>query len=151
MSTAANELRKDYLLDRWVVIATQRKKRPTDFVKPIEKRQEGSCAFCPGNEHMTPPAVLVYLPTDGGIVKDKDANGVRPKNWLVRVVPNLYPAFMPPKDEESRAEPSDFTLERATGHHEVLIESPQHDENIGVARVSQTVHVVNAYVDRFKE
>lgn len=152
MSTAtANELRKDYLIDRWVVIATQRKKRPTDFVKPIEKRQEGTCAFCPGNEHMTPPAVLVYLPTDGGIVKDKDTNGVRPKNWLVRVVPNLYPAFMPPKDEESTVKPSDFTLERATGHHEVLVESPQHDEHIGVARVSQTVHVVNAYVDRFKE
>jgi len=151
MSTAANELRKDYLLDRWVVIATQRKKRPTDFVKPKEKRQEGTCAFCPGNEHMTPPAVLLYLPKNGEIVKEKDMNGVRPKNWLVRVVPNLYPAFTPPKADETKVEQNSFVLERATGHHEVLIESPKHDEHIGVAPVSQTVHVVNAYIDRFKE
>ena len=98
MSTAAaNELRKDYLLDRWVVIATQRKKRPTDFVKPQEKRQEGTCALEPGNEHMTPPAVLVYLPTDGGFKKEHDINGYRHKNWLIRCVPNLYPALTPPQ------------------------------------------------------
>ena len=117
MSTAANELRKDYLLDRWVVIAAQRKKRPTDFAKPKEKRQEGTCAFCPGNEHMTPPAVLLYLSRNGGIVKDKDTNGMRPKNWLVRVVPNLYPAFTPPKADEAKVEHSSFVLERATWHH----------------------------------
>ena len=29
-----NELRKDYLLDRWVVIATERSRRPTDLAKP---------------------------------------------------------------------------------------------------------------------
>jgi len=151
MLIAANELRKDYLLDRWVVIATQRKKRPTDFVKSTEKRQEGVCAFCPGNEHMTPPAVLVYLPQNGGIRKDKDKNGLRPKNWLIRVVPNLYPAFSPPKKEETKIEKSEFAFERATGHHEVLVESPQHNEHLGVARISQAVHVVNAYIDRLRD
>jgi len=29
-----NELRKDYLIDRWVVIATDRARRPVDFLKP---------------------------------------------------------------------------------------------------------------------
>jgi len=148
MSIEANELRKDYLLDRWVVIATQRKKRPTDFVKPSEKRQEGVCAFEPGNEHMTPPAVLLYLPQNGGIKKSKDENDVRPKNWLIRVVPNLYPAFSPPGNGEMKIAKDDFTVQRATGHHEVIIESPQHNEHLGVARVSQVIHVVNAYIDR---
>jgi len=149
--TAANELRRDYLLDRWVVIAAQRKKRPTDFAKPTQQRQESLCAFCPGNERMTPQAVLLYLPKNGGVQKTADKNGERPSNWLVRVVPNLYPAFMPPAKEEEKCAESDFISERATGHHEVLIESPQHDEHIGVARVSQVVHVVNAYIDRFSE
>ena len=151
LMTAANELRKDYLLDRWVVIACQRKKRPTDFSKPTQKRQESLCAFCPGNERMTPQAVLLYLPTNGGIEKTADKNGERASNWLVRVVPNLYPAFMPPSKEEEKRTESDFISERATGHHEVLVESPNHDEHIGAARVSQVVHVVNAYIDRFKE
>jgi UDPglucose--hexose-1-phosphate uridylyltransferase len=149
--TAANELRKDYLLDRWVVIACQRKKRPTDFAKPTQQRQESLCAFCPGNERMTPQAVLLYLPKNGGIRKTADMNGERPSNWLVRVVPNLYPAFMPPAREKEECTESEFTSERATGHHEVLIESPQHGEHIGAARVSQAVHVVNAYIDRFRE
>jgi len=151
MLIAANELRKDYLLDRWVVIATQRKKRPTDFAKAQEKRQEGVCAFCPGNENMTPPAVLVYLPGNGGIRKERDNDGLRPKNWLIRVVPNLYPAFTPPEKGETEVEKSDFTLQRASGHHEVLVESPQHNEHLGVARIPQAVHVVNAYIDRLRD
>jgi len=152
MYAAANEMRKDYLLDRWTVIATQRKKRPTDFVKAPQKRQEGVCALDPGNEHMTPPAVLVYLPTNGGIEKESDRDGPRHKNWLIRVVPNLYPAFTPPeKGETSKVERGDFMLERATGHHEVLVESPRHDEHPGVARVSQLIHVVDAYIERLHE
>jgi len=153
MTTAANELRKDYLLDRWVVIATQRKKRPTDFRQRLEeKRQTGVCALEPGNEHMTPPAVLVYLPTNSGIRKDRDLNGFRHKNWIVRCVPNLYPAFTPPKEGEWLGlESGVYTRASATGHHEVLIESPRHDEHPGVAKVSQLVHVINAYVDCLRE
>jgi UDPglucose--hexose-1-phosphate uridylyltransferase len=152
MATAANEMRKDYLIDRWVVMATQRKKRPTDFAKPPQRRQESVCAFDPGNELMTPPAVLVYLPTNGGIKKEKDKDDLRHKNWLIRIVPNLYPAFTPPDEVEiTKIGKDEFLLERATGHHEVIIESPNHDEHPGVARVSQLIHVVDAYIDRLRE
>jgi UDPglucose--hexose-1-phosphate uridylyltransferase len=151
--TTANEMRKDYLIDRWTVIATQRKRRPTDFKRaPEERKQAGVCALEPGNEHMTPPAVLVYLPTDGGVKKDRDQNGFRHKNWLVRCVPNLYPAFTPSeKEEKNGVSEGYFNCGRATGHHEVLIESPNHDEHPGSARVSQLVYVVNAAVDRLRE
>jgi UDPglucose--hexose-1-phosphate uridylyltransferase len=146
-------MRKDYLIDRWTVIATQRKKRPTDFKRAIqETKQIGTCALDPGNEHMTPPAVLVYLATNGGIKKDHDTDGLRHKNWLIRCVPNLYPAFTPPAaDQKAGTLEEHFIIERATGHHEVLVESPNHDEHPGVARVSQLIHVVNAQIDRFRE
>jgi UDPglucose--hexose-1-phosphate uridylyltransferase len=152
MAITTNEMRKDYLLDRWAVMATQRKKRPTDFVNPQQKRQESVCAFDPGNEHMTPPAVLVYLPTNGGIKKEKDKDDLRHKNWLIRIVPNLYPVFTP-QDEggTTKVGKGDFMLERATGHHEVIVESPHHDEHPGVARVSQLILVVDAYIDRLRE
>lgn len=152
MSNTANEMRKDYLLDRWVVFATQRKRRPMDFVKAPEKKQAGVCALELGNEHMTPPAALVYLPVNGGIKKDKDQNGLRHRNWLVRVVPNLYPAFTPlEKGETAMVGEGDFEGARATGHHEVLVESPVHDEHPGVARISQLALVINAYIDRLRE
>jgi len=147
---SSNEIRKDYLLNRWVVIAKERKRRPTDFVKKAEERGVGVCPLCPDNEHMTPPAVLVYLRSNGEIRKDRDQNSFRHKNWLIRCVPNLYPAFTPPDKEKVKVKES-LVLANAVGHHEVLIESPRHDEHLGVARVSQLVHVINAYVDRLND
>ena len=98
-----NDIRKDYLLDRWVVIATHRGRRPTDFTrkKTTTSRRDSSCPFCPGNERKTPPAVLVYLKGDGGIIKKADTNGTRHQGWLIRCVPNLYSAFSPPERGES--------------------------------------------------
>jgi UDPglucose--hexose-1-phosphate uridylyltransferase len=142
-----NEVRKDYLLNRWVVIAKERKKRPTDFTIKTTETKERICPLCPGNEYMTPPAELLYLPSNGKIKKDKDNNGSRSQNWLVRVIPNLYPAFTPPNKETKRIQKTPL-LKRATGHHEVVVESPRHEEHPGVARISQLVHVINAYIDR---
>jgi UDPglucose--hexose-1-phosphate uridylyltransferase len=146
-----NEVRKDYLLDRWVVIATERGRRPTDFAKEREKTKTGVCPMCPGNEHMTPPAVLVYLKSGKGIKKTKDNDGFRHKNWLIRCIPNLFPAFAPPKKKFSRKQiVKSRNLVLAVGHHEVLVESPIHDEHLADAKISQLVYVVNAYIDRLR-
>ncbi|MFP3985537.1 MAG: galactose-1-phosphate uridylyltransferase [Candidatus Bathyarchaeia archaeon] len=142
-----NEIRKDYLLNRWVAIATERKRRPTDYIRKEPSAQtadRSSCPFCPGNERMTPPAVLVYLKRKGCIVKEHDTDGLRHKDWLIRCVSNLYPAFSPPKKGEKNE------LGKAVGHHEVFVESPNHNEHPGVAETSQLIHVVNGYVDRLK-
>lgn len=148
-----NELRKDYLLNRWVVIATERSRRPTDFAKQkAEAAQTSVCPLCVGNEHMTPPAVLLYLKQNGEIKKDKDRNGLRSKNWLIRVVPNLYPAFTPPKEQATRLQiMKSENFGYAVGHHEVLVESPNHDEDPADAELPQLTHLINAYIDRFRE
>ncbi|HIJ08056.1 TPA: galactose-1-phosphate uridylyltransferase [Candidatus Bathyarchaeota archaeon] len=150
-----NELRKDFLLSRWVVIATERSRRPTDFTKqrdPNSETRPAVCPMCPGNEHMTPPAVLVYLKSNGQIVRKKDLDGFRHKDWLLRVVPNLFPAFSPPESESEKQEimKSDvFGL--AVGHHEVLVESPIHDAHPADTELSQLVNVINAYIERTRE
>ncbi|PVX25834.1 MAG: galactose-1-phosphate uridylyltransferase [Candidatus Bathyarchaeum sp.] len=144
---ATNQVRKDYLLNRWVVIAKERKKRPTDFHTKKLAETSGVCPLCLGNEHMTPPAVLVYLSSDEALKKEIDQNGFCHKNWLVRVIPNLYPVFAAPtkKDELIKQSPN---LARAVGHHEVIIESSCHNEHLGVAKISQIVYTINAYLDR---
>ena len=144
---ASNEVRKDYLLNRWVVIAKERKKRPTDFIQKETTEKQGICPLCPDNEHMTPPAILAYLSVNGKLKKEKDQNNLRHKNWLVRVIPNLYPAFAPPTKENQTIKESPV-LTRAIGHHEVFVESPCHSEHPGTARISQLIHVINAYLDR---
>ena len=148
-----NELRKDYLLDRWVVIATERGRRPTDFAKQKKEQAQASvCPMCPGNEHMTPPAVLAYLKQNGAIKKAKDENGFRHKNWLIRCVPNLFPAFAPPKDPADQTNiMKSESFGCAIGHHEVLVESPNHDDDPADAEVPQLLHVINGYIDRLRE
>jgi len=96
---------------------------------------------------MTPPAVLVYLPCDGTIKKERDQDSFRYKDWLIRVVPNLFPAFSPSL-ENDYCIPENLTEFRAIGHHEVFIESRCHNEHPGTARVSQLIHLINAYHDR---
>ncbi|HLI30210.1 MAG TPA: galactose-1-phosphate uridylyltransferase, partial [Terriglobia bacterium] len=49
------ELRKDPVTGRWVIIATDRAKRPMDFVRDkVEIRGSGFCPFCYNNESKTP-------------------------------------------------------------------------------------------------
>ena len=149
-----NEVRKDYLLDRWVVIATERGRRPSDFAKKDRQQQSSSsvCPMCPSNEHMTPPATLVYLKHGNSIKKTKDKDSLRHKDWLIRVVPNLYPAFTPPKDKITHKQiMKNKELALAVGHHEVLVESPNHSEHPADARPSQLSLVINGYVDRLRE
>ena len=149
-----NELRKDYLLNRWVVIATERSRRPTDFAKQkAETAQTAVCPMCVGNENMTPPALMLYLKENGEVIKSEDPLvGERPKNWLVRDIPNLFPAFSPPKQPEDEAQ----TLETesfgyAIGHHEVIVESPNHDDDPAITQLPQLELVIHAYIDRLKE
>jgi len=149
-----NELRKDYLLDRWVVIATERSRRPTDFAKPkTSAASKCVCPLCVGNENMTPPATLLYLKKGERIVRSQDPQvGDRPKNWFIRCVPNLYPAFKPPKEPTDR-EKIFFSdnFGSAIGHHEVIVETPNHDESPADAPLSQLELLINAYLSRLKE
>ena len=148
-----NEVRKDYLLDRWVVIATGRGRRPTDFAKQqAQPAKAGVCPMCPGNEHMTPPAFLVYLKSGKGVKKTEDKDDERHKDWLIRAIPNLYPAFSPPQGNvDSKQIIKSRNLAIAVGHHEVLVESPIHKEHPANARIEQLVLVINGYVDRLRQ
>jgi UDPglucose--hexose-1-phosphate uridylyltransferase len=150
MCMKVNEMRRDYLLDRWVVIATERKKRPSDFAKEKLPAKAGTCPFEAGNENMTPAAELVYVRGKGDrIRKVRDKDGFRHKNWLIRCFPNLFPAFMPPAEGVKRVKARENSfLYDAVGAHEVIVESPRHDEHPGVARLEQLGLVVDAYLSR---
>ncbi|MEM3088887.1 MAG: galactose-1-phosphate uridylyltransferase, partial [Candidatus Bathyarchaeia archaeon] len=147
-----NEIRRDYLLNRWVIIAAERSRRPSDFaIERVEKADTKACPFCPGNENMTPPAVLLYLPSDGEIQKTKDSDGHRPKGWLVRCVPNLYPALHPLGKAQTSIKADYYKMMVGTGYHEVIIESPIHDEHPHIARIQQIRLTLDLCIDRLKE
>jgi UDPglucose--hexose-1-phosphate uridylyltransferase len=77
---------------------------------------------------------------------------MRSKNWVIRVIPNLYPAFAPPKDPADQAQiMKSENFGYAVGHHEVLVESPNHDEDPADAELPQLKHLINAYIDRLRD
>ena len=61
-----SELRKDPITRRWVIIATERAKRPSQLSSPSPvtppdmPARDPKCPFCEGNEAMTPPEVAAY-------------------------------------------------------------------------------------------
>ncbi len=52
------ELRREPVSGRWVIIATERAARPTDFKTNPQIIKNSFCPFCEGNEDKTPPEIL---------------------------------------------------------------------------------------------
>ncbi len=139
-----NELRRDYFLDIWVILATDRAKRPSDFIRvkaPSAEPQD--CSFCPGMETKTPPSKASYF--DGAHVADEPGRPPR-TGWTVRVIPNLYPAVM-----EEGVTPMDGSSLTASGVHEVIVESPLHDRHPQFMSDGEIKRLFMVYRDRFME
>jgi len=134
------QLRKDPIVHRWVIIATERSQRPSDFAIVREQKRGGYCPFCPGNEEDTPPEVLAYRPEpENG---EADAS-----SWSLRVVPNKFPALMVEGDLDREGEGA-YDLMNGVGAHEVVIETPDHDATIPGMPIEQVTDVLWAYRDR---
>jgi len=133
------ELREDPIMGRWVIIATQRAKRPNDFKSEKDAIIENdSCPFCEGNEKLTPPEV----DADRTSTNDKDVPG-----WLTRTVPNKYPALENVVDLGKRSE-GIFDMMEGVGQHEVIIESPSHVKQLADLSVEEIKKVVAVYKRR---
>jgi UDPglucose--hexose-1-phosphate uridylyltransferase len=132
------ELRKDPIMGRWVIIATERARRPSDFSHAREGRKRTECAFCVGHEHETPSEVLAYR-TKGGAQDSRD--------WSVRVVPNKFPALRIEGELGRRGE-GIFDMMNGVGAHEVIIESPDHTVDLAELSEEQIEDVLWAYHDR---
>jgi UDPglucose--hexose-1-phosphate uridylyltransferase len=148
-----NELRKDYLLDRWVVYAPGRARRPADFVVSRSKAEPRTCSFCPGNENLTPAAKLLYVLEENKILKAKDADGKRRSDWSVRCIPNLYPAFESTGTATRSKEQGRFPYVKseAAGAHEIIIESPDHNGHPHLADEKQITLWLQAAIERVRE
>ena len=123
-----------------MIFATERAKRPHDFVRRVSPGEaqvsKAICPFCPGNEASTPSDILV-LRKDGS------------SPWSVRVVPNKFAALAPGGTTEHKQVGSIYREMDGVGAHEVIIETPEHDQTLGFMEKSQIVNVLRAYQRRY--
>lgn len=111
------QLRKDPVTGRWVIISTDRARRPSDFNRGTGlPKTKGPCPFCAGHEDKTPPEILSYR---------ENGNG----HWNLRVVPNKFPALRVEGVLDREGEGL-YDRMSGIGAHEVIIESPEHKVSI---------------------
>ena len=136
-----SELRKDPILGRWVIIATERVKRPSDFKTVNPPPQPASCPYCAGAEDRTPPEIAVVR-----------ENGTRPNTpgWRIRVVPNKFPALRIEGDLLNRGE-GIYDRMQGIGAHEVIIESPKHEISLADIPDANVLDTVDMYRARLRD
>ncbi len=134
-----SELRRDPIIGRWVIIATERGKRPSDFkLKESDSADDKPCPFCPGNEGLTPPEIDADRPANTA----KNTPG-----WLTRTVPNKYPALTNESDVE-KEDVGIFQRCKGVGEHEVVIESPDHNKQLADLSIEDIKRVILVYKRR---
>ena len=139
-----SELRKDPITRRWVIIATERAKRPSQLSSPSPvtppdmPARDPKCPFCEGNEAMTPPEVAAYR--HAGSQRDTP-------DWWIRVIPNKFSALDPDTPLERIGEGM-YDMATGFGVHEVIVESPRHNHTWGTATDKEFEEIFWSYRDR---
>ncbi len=132
-----SEFRHNLVTNEWVVVATERAKRPSDFMSTRQEKvlpeYSEKCPFCPGNESNTPIAVYRY-PAEG--------------DWQVRVVPNKF-AALKPTDSLEREQVGRYLKFGGFGYAEVVIETTRHNQTLGTLSYDEVFQVVLAYKARY--
>ncbi len=137
-----SEIRRNKTTGQWVIFATARAMRPYQFRQQGAKKVEPlpydhACPFCPGNEAMLPSTILE--------IPDKET-----KSWRTRVVPNKFPALTPDGDTARLCE-GIYVAMPGYGRHEVIIESPHHNDHIAAMSVDHVSAIVETYHRRFTD
>ena len=133
------EFRFNILTREWVIIATERAKRPMEFAQTAPRLNlpsyDKKCPFCPGNEHMT----------SAEVDRIESAPGI----WQTRAFKNKFPAL----DESLQPnESGDFLRPRIDGFgiHEVIVDSPKHNKGITDLPQPGVEKIIESYLRRYR-
>ncbi|NWG21046.1 MAG: DUF4921 family protein [Chloroflexi bacterium] len=128
------EIRQNLATREWVIISTERAKRPEQFILPSHSQllerpeHDPRCPFCPGNEELD--LERLRLPAEG--------------DWQLRVVRNRYPALNERDNLQRRFQGVNRALS-GFGHHDVVIESRRHNTCPALEPVDGLVRTLMAF------
>jgi UDPglucose--hexose-1-phosphate uridylyltransferase len=132
-------LRKDPVSSGWVIISEERAERPQEYKVCEEKHKtDEACPLCGGHEAMTPPEIVAYR-----------APGTAPNTpgWRVRTISNKYAALRI-EGELSRRGEGIYDTMNGVGAHEVVVESPRHEDDMAHYGLEKMSEVIRMYRER---
>ena len=133
-----SELRKDPVINRWVITLDDKTFTPhpdSEFINGLSEN-EPACPFCPGNEDKTPHT----------ITEKKDSSGA----WSIRVIPNNNP-YLKVETPLQRKSIGIFDYVTGMGANEVIIETPKHNLDIDTMPLNAVADVIKTYADRIND
>jgi len=116
------EIRKDYFLDKYVIITPSRAKRPQGVKAKTTFSKEKFCPFCPKGIEKK-----LIIKTYPSLKKDE--------SWSAMVIKNKYPIIT-------------INNPKAYGQHEVIIETPNHGKELSQLTLGQIVNLLEVFKDR---
>ena len=134
------EIRKDAVLNRWVIFSPERSRRPLHYEwNMVETVRPEENPFLPGNESYTPSEVFA--------LRDPQTQPNQP-GWKVRVVPNRFPALRV-EGELGREAVGFYDRMNGVGAHEVIIETPDPAMALELQPLAGIADVLTAWRARF--
>ncbi|MBU4421834.1 DUF4931 domain-containing protein [Candidatus Parcubacteria bacterium] len=120
-----SEIRKDYLDDRLVVFAPNRKWKikTSGSREPASQNKEENCRLCP--ENIDKESFSLKVPEDGSA-------------WEIKVVGNKFSTFSQ-------------TNKNARGIQEIVIETPRHGEGLEEMPLDKIQKIIEVYIERTKK
>lgn len=135
-----SELRQNIATKEWVIIATERAKRPNLYAESDNHALISShppysdrCPFCTGNEEL-----------------DLETERIPPKHdvpWQVRTVFNRYPALLN-KEDLTRTFDGVQRWISGVGYHEVLVEHPLHNTTLALMSPAEIAVALEMFYNR---
>ena len=118
-----SEIRKAYLLNKYVIITPSRAQRPRDIREETVVKRTGDCPFCVNR-------------LDEKLILDRIDN--KKKEWQVASIKNIFPAVSLDND-------------KAYGTQEVIIESRDHLKELADLEEKEIENVLRMYAKRTKD
>jgi len=117
------EIRKDYIQEKYVIIAPQRTQRPHELERPeqVTYVDKDKCVFCPDNLKNVKTLLTIGLEND----------------WQIKVIANIFPAVS-------------LDNPKAYGIQEVIIETPHHHPEIEDLPTEHIAKLLEVYSERTK-
>jgi UDPglucose--hexose-1-phosphate uridylyltransferase len=136
------EIRRDPITGRMVVIDRGLFKRRDDFdLEPARlDDRPAACPFCEGREADAGPEILAW----------RDGGPANVPGWSVRVVPNRHPMLRIEGGMEVRSDGMWETRD-GLGAHEVIIETPLHDQPLHALDPDRLWRVLWAWRTRMQD
>ena len=138
-----SELRRDPTLGYWTIMASERGWRPAEYTSKKIAEEQRECPFCEGKESMTTSEIFAIR---------KPGSQPNAPGWEVRSIMSKIPILkdVTGGDWQESMGHGVYDVREGIGRHEVVVETPQHHQDLDNFSLEHIQKVIKAYAERIR-